>query len=206
MHCPQVPEHWVLCVVDTVSQHIDFFNSLAEESKWLGNIKVYLWPHPCSHLSCILFQQDIVYLVLRLAKIMAAHGHSIDVTKLGWTASPTSVSLFLSLIIPSLTTIRWTICKQMNTIGLGSGLHHSSALWFWCNRIQQGGYSLVQTIYHVPCSFTAGHTLGTQWTWLSDYIYGLLSQQSTLISLKIICMAHFPHLNLVPQTVNDLSN
>lgn len=42
IHRPQVPEHWVLCVVDTVSQHIEFFDSLAEESKWLHDIKVHL--------------------------------------------------------------------------------------------------------------------------------------------------------------------
>jgi hypothetical protein len=38
-----------------------------------------------------------VNLVLRLGKIAAAHGHSIDVTESGWTASPTSVSLFFEL-------------------------------------------------------------------------------------------------------------
>ncbi|KIM73187.1 hypothetical protein PILCRDRAFT_15434 [Piloderma croceum F 1598] len=75
MHHSQVPEHWVLCVVDTVSQHIDFFDSLAKESKWLPDIK------------------DVVFLVLRLAKIAAAHGHLIDVMESGWTASPTSVDL-----------------------------------------------------------------------------------------------------------------
>lgn len=42
IHRPQIPEHWVLCVVDTVSQHIDFFDSLADEGKWLPDIKVHL--------------------------------------------------------------------------------------------------------------------------------------------------------------------
>ena len=42
IHRPQVPEHWVLCVVDTISQHVEFFDSLAEESKSLGDIKVHL--------------------------------------------------------------------------------------------------------------------------------------------------------------------
>jgi len=39
IHCPGA-EHWVLCVVDIVSRHIDFFDSLAEERHWLRDIKV----------------------------------------------------------------------------------------------------------------------------------------------------------------------
>ena len=51
IHRPAVPEHWVLCVVDTASQHIDFFDSLAEVDKWLPDVNVSLlfYPH-CSPL------------------------------------------------------------------------------------------------------------------------------------------------------------
>ena len=59
-------------------------------------------------------------LVLKLGELAAGHGHLIDMKESGWTASPTSVSLRTRLIIPSLTTIRWTACKQMGMI-VGSG-------------------------------------------------------------------------------------
>jgi hypothetical protein len=42
LHRPTVPEHWVLCIVDTPSQDINFFDSLAEVCNWLPDIKVCL--------------------------------------------------------------------------------------------------------------------------------------------------------------------
>jgi hypothetical protein len=48
IHRPIVPEHWVLCVVDIVAQHIDFFDSLAEVHNWLPDVKV------CFYGVCIL--------------------------------------------------------------------------------------------------------------------------------------------------------
>ena len=54
IHRPTVPEHWVLCVVDTPSQHINFFDSLAEVRNWLPDIKVCfdcLGILPCSCLT-----------------------------------------------------------------------------------------------------------------------------------------------------------
>jgi hypothetical protein len=99
-----------------MSQHVDFFDSLAEEGKWLPDIKVCLLIC-CIYTSHVIpFQQDVVSLVLRLAKVAAAHGHSIDLMESGWTPSPTSVSPLLKPILPPLTTIRWTACKRTDTI------------------------------------------------------------------------------------------
>jgi hypothetical protein len=57
IHRPTVPEHWVLCVVDTPSQHINFFDSLAEVRNWLPDIKVCLdclciLPRSCLTTGC----------------------------------------------------------------------------------------------------------------------------------------------------------
>jgi hypothetical protein len=54
IHRPTPPEHWVLCVVDTVSQHINFFDSLAEVRNWLPDVKVcfhFVCILPCSHIT-----------------------------------------------------------------------------------------------------------------------------------------------------------
>lgn len=42
IHRPAIPEHWVLCVVDRISYHIDFFDSLAQKGDWLPDINVII--------------------------------------------------------------------------------------------------------------------------------------------------------------------
>ena len=37
-------QHWVLCVVNRVSRHIDFFDSLGEQSAWMQDIQVSIHP------------------------------------------------------------------------------------------------------------------------------------------------------------------
>lgn len=48
------PGHWVLCVADISSQHIDFFDSLAGERDWLVDIKVRypIFIYTLSHVFC----------------------------------------------------------------------------------------------------------------------------------------------------------
>ena len=33
-------QHWVLCIVNRISKHIDFFDSIAQWSEWMNNIEV----------------------------------------------------------------------------------------------------------------------------------------------------------------------
>ena len=39
-------EHWVLCIVNQISKHVDFFDSLAQQSEWMNDIKVSITPLP----------------------------------------------------------------------------------------------------------------------------------------------------------------
>src|SRR5882762_1519856 len=39
IHRPEGFGHWVLCVVNTVSHHVDFFDSFADVGNWLPDIK-----------------------------------------------------------------------------------------------------------------------------------------------------------------------
>ena len=43
VHC-LAQKHWVLCVVNHVLQHIDFFDSIVQQSEWMNNIQVNITP------------------------------------------------------------------------------------------------------------------------------------------------------------------
>lgn len=59
IHRATVPEHWALCVVDIVSQHINFFDSLAEERNWLPDVKVCFYGVCILPNSCITTGHDV---------------------------------------------------------------------------------------------------------------------------------------------------
>jgi Ulp1 protease family, C-terminal catalytic domain len=94
IHRPGGSGHWVLCVINTVSHHIDFFDSFADAGNWLPDIKVLFSMLSIFYTPDVL-RQDALSLIFRLVRIAITKSYLIDMTESGWTASPTSVGPFM---------------------------------------------------------------------------------------------------------------
>lgn len=91
-------QHWVLCVINRISKHIDFFDSFAQRSEWMKDVQVsfvHFSRGPCDSQSTL---QDVMTLISRLERTAIDHGYALANSPSGWTASPINAS---SLPIPN---------------------------------------------------------------------------------------------------------